>query len=102
MYLKLYAAVWGLLVIVAAALALTGNFSITTAIVYGFISFGMVFMGMMSVLPSMVSTPEGRAWLCGSALAAEIKDRPLSRDTVGAVHEWLFPTGIEMSRPKHH
>jgi hypothetical protein len=101
MYGKLYAAVWGLLLFVAAALALTGNFSSTAAIVYGFISFGMIFMGMMSVLPSIVSTPEGRAALCEFG-QSRVKREKLSRQAASALHEWLFPAGVEMSQPKHH
>lgn len=102
MYVKLYAAVWGLLLIVALALAVTGNFSMMTAIVYGFISFGMVFMGMMSVLPALVSTPEGRAALCGSKPAVVKSTSTSVGKPANALHEWLFPTGIEMGQPKHH
>jgi hypothetical protein len=101
-YVKLYTALWALLVIVAAGLAVTGNFSSMTAIVYGFISFGMIFMGMMSVLPSLVSTSEGRAALCGSKPAV-VKNGPSAfGKPANALHEWLFPTGIEIGQPKHH
>jgi hypothetical protein len=102
MYVKLYAAVWGLLAIVAVALAVTGNFSITTVIVYGFICFGMVFMGMMSVLPSLVSTSQGRAALCGSRPTVAKPDGASVGKPANALHEWLFPIGIEVGQPKHH
>lgn len=102
MYVKLYAAVWGLLLLVAAALAVTGNFSLTMAIIYGFISFGMVFLGMMSVLPSIASTPEGRAALCESKAQKGQDEHTISEDVRHSVYDWSFPKGVEISPPKHH
>lgn len=102
MYVKLYAAVWGLLLLVAATLAVTGNFSIMTAIVYGFLSFGMVFMGMMSVLPSIVSTPEGRTALCEANGRKGKQAHAVSEDIRHGAYDWFFPRGVEISPPKHH
>jgi Protein of unknown function (DUF1418) len=102
MIVKLYIAIWGMLLIVAAGLAVTGNFTITTTIIYGFISLGMIFMGMMSVLPAIVSTPEGRASLCESKQSHVERDKDSSDQSASALHEWLFPAGIEMGPPKHH
>lgn len=101
MYVKLYAAVWGLLLLVAAGLAVSGNFGIKAAIAYGFITFGLTFMGMMSVLPSIVSTPEGRESLCPSN-RRDFHKKEMPEKSARALHEWLFPTGVEMSEPKHH
>src|SRR5690349_5805164 len=101
-YVKLYAALWGCLLMIAGGLALTGNFTNMTAVAYGFISFGMIFMGMMSVLPSLVSTPEGRSALCESASRGSKRERA-RRDTLPTiVHDWFFPRGIELSPPKHN
>ncbi len=49
---KVYAVIWSLFALTAAVLFVTGNFSAMTAIVLGFASFGLVFMGMMFVLPA--------------------------------------------------
>lgn len=54
MLTKIYIALW--LVIAAAALGVyvTGNMSVMAVVAFGFVCFGMVFMGMMSVLPTAV------------------------------------------------
>ncbi len=54
MMVKIYAMIWGSIVMAAAIIFLSGNFSQLTAVVFGFISFGMIFMGMMGVLPSTI------------------------------------------------
>lgn len=52
MIVKIYGMIWAFIAMVAALFVLTGNFSELTAVVFGFISFGMIFMGMIGVLPS--------------------------------------------------
>lgn len=52
MIVKVYGMIWAFVATVAALVFLTGNFTELTAVVFGFISFGMIFMGMMGVLPS--------------------------------------------------
>lgn len=52
---KLYALVWAVGIAAVAAVYLTGNMTPTTAVFFGFLSFGAVFMGIMGVLPSTVS-----------------------------------------------
>jgi hypothetical protein len=102
MYAKLYAAVWVMLFVVAGALALTGNFTTTTAITFGFISFGMIFMGMMSVLPSIVSTPEGRSSLCESPRRPAETNTAVHGGIRNSVYNWLFPRRVETGRPHFH
>ncbi len=55
MMLKLYALLWAIGIAVAAAVYLTGYMSPEAAVFFGFLSFGMIFMGIMGVLPSTVS-----------------------------------------------
>lgn len=57
MIVKVYAMLWAVIGLAAAALFITGNFSELTAVIFGFISFGMVFMGMMGVLPATIAHP---------------------------------------------
>ena len=52
---KVYAVIWSLFALTAAVLFVTGNFSIMTAIVFGFTAFGLVFIGMMFVLPFSIT-----------------------------------------------
>lgn len=52
---KLYATLWAIILLTAGGLFVTGNFTMFTAVVYGFITFGTTFMGMMCVLPITIS-----------------------------------------------
>ena len=55
MVLKVYLMICTMIAVAAAALFVTGNFTAMVAIVLGFIAFGVVFMGMMFVLPFTVT-----------------------------------------------
>jgi hypothetical protein len=52
--LKIYGALWIVIAIMAALLFVTGNFSMVTLLVFGVVCFGMIYMGMISVLPSTI------------------------------------------------
>lgn len=54
---KLYWSLWSAVAMIALGIYLSGNFSMFTVVVFGFIAFGMTFMGMISVLPTMVAHP---------------------------------------------
>ena len=51
---KLYWTLWAIIGSIALILFATGNFTMLTLVAFGFVSFGMIFMGMISVLPSTV------------------------------------------------
>ena len=51
---KIYWTLWTIIAILAVLLFVTGNFTMLTLVAFGFVSFGMIFMGMISVLPSTV------------------------------------------------
>jgi hypothetical protein len=55
MIVKIYALIWALGILAVGVFYLTGYFTPVVAIVFGFLSFGAIFMGMMSVLPSTVT-----------------------------------------------
>jgi hypothetical protein len=55
MITKIYASIWVLGILAAAILYLTGNFTPVVQIVFGFLSFGAIFMGMIAVLPLTVA-----------------------------------------------
>jgi len=57
MLVKVYWMTWGVVGLAALLLFAAGSFTTMTGVVFGFIAFGMVFMGMMGVLPVMVSHP---------------------------------------------
>lgn len=54
---KLYSLIWTAFGVVGAIMWLGGVFSLFIGVVFGFIAFGLVFMGMMCVLPGTVSHP---------------------------------------------
>lgn len=54
---KSYFILWGVFALSAGVLFLVGAFSMFTLIIYGFIIFGLIFLGMMNVLPAAVSHP---------------------------------------------
>jgi len=97
MITKIYFAIWLFVGILAALLYITGNFGPITAVTFGFVVFGMVFMGMMSVLPATLAHPE--------AVTGEVARVPLGkriRQYAHAVREnWVTPD-IEMRNPKFH
>jgi hypothetical protein len=53
--LKVYGLIWILGLLAAGAFYLTGNLTPFWSVVFGFLTFGAVFMGMISVLPSTVA-----------------------------------------------
>jgi hypothetical protein len=52
--LKIYWTLWAIIGLTALLLFAAGSFTPLVLIAFGFISFGMIFMGMISVLPSTV------------------------------------------------
>jgi ABC-type transport system involved in cytochrome bd biosynthesis fused ATPase/permease subunit len=57
MSVKSYSFLWIIFFVVASVMWLTGVLSMMAIVVFGFIAFGLVFMGMMCVLPLMVAHP---------------------------------------------
>ena len=54
---KFYSFLWVLYFVSAGIMWLAGVLTMLAIVVFGFIAFGMVFMGMMCVLPAAVSHP---------------------------------------------
>ena len=48
---------WLALAVITAVLYAASSLTLETGIVIGFVAFGMVFMGIMGVLPALVSHP---------------------------------------------
>jgi hypothetical protein len=57
MLVKVYWMTWGVLGLAALFFFAAGSFTMLTATVFGFIAFGLTFMGMMGVLPVIVAHP---------------------------------------------
>jgi zinc transporter ZupT len=52
MILKIYGSIWALGLVLAAVLYFTGNLTPIMHVVFGFLSFGAIFMGLLAVLPA--------------------------------------------------
>ena len=77
MLVKAYWAICGLFVLAGILLLVTGNFTMMVSVVMGFIAFGLIFMGMISVLPVMVSHPSPPKPLKAESVAIQpMKETP--------------------------
>jgi hypothetical protein len=57
MLVRIYEACWVVFFIAAILTLLMGNFGSVSAVAFGFVAFGLVFMGMISILPDVTSHP---------------------------------------------
>ena len=57
MLTKLYLYTWLVLAAAFILLFLAGSMTLNTLVIFGFIAFGMIFIGMIAVLPFMASHP---------------------------------------------
>ena len=57
MLVKLYWLMWLVGILAVGFLYFTGNFTPVVAIVFGFLSFGAIFLGIIGVLPISVTHP---------------------------------------------
>jgi hypothetical protein len=79
---KIYFYLWLVLAVVFATIFLLGNLTLTTLVVFGFIAFGMTFMGMMGVLPAVVTHETHRSGELDVELISEIVTTETVRDRV--------------------
>ena len=54
MITKIYGMIWMLGLLAVTVCYLTGNLTPVVTVVFGFLSFGAIFLGMMNVLPEVV------------------------------------------------
>lgn len=54
MVVKIYALIWILGLLAAGLFYITGNLGPVMQVVFGFLTFGAIFMGIMGVLPTSV------------------------------------------------
>lgn len=53
MITKIYGSIWMLGLLAVAVCYFTGNLTPVMTVVFGFLSFGAIFLGMMNVLPEV-------------------------------------------------
>lgn len=57
MVIKIYKALWFIVSLMAAGIYFSGLMSEMMLVVFGFLLFGMIFMGMIGILPLTISHP---------------------------------------------
>ena len=98
---KGYFTLWVLLGLAAGVFFLTGNMTLGTIVVFGVISFGMVFMGKMGVLPIVVTEPAKHKPQRTEAARRQASSRNLVASVSGAVAAWFDPSSVEIRKPKY-
>lgn len=103
MIVRIYWTMWAAVLIAALAIFLTGNLTMSAVVVFGFISFGMIFMGMMSVLPATIAHPAPPRYGEEQQATARTKRAPSGMGAVRAfMTERFHPNSVEIRRPKYH
>jgi len=95
---KVYFALWGLLLLAGAVIFLIGGMTPMTLVVFGFISFGMVFMGMMGVLPILVTHAEPEKAI---KIPKERVVKEPAAKLSGAMASFFGSKGIPVNKPKY-
>jgi hypothetical protein len=103
MLTKVYTSIWLVVAFAAGVIFLTGNFTALSAVVFGFIIFGLVFMGMMSVLPASIAHPKP------VPVRVSAKQGPAGRQPIGVLErlrlfkeDLLSSNGVEIRKPRFH
>lgn len=104
MSVKFYQMTWLVLIIAVAAFFFTGNLTPVVGVVFGFVIFGLVFMGMMSVLPASIAHPPQADERLGASFRNRIGSTlERSRRRFGEWRSsWMSSGSIEVRRPKFH
>ena len=100
MYVRFYKLTWLLFLAIVALTYLTGNLTPIAGLVFGHILFGMIFMGMIAVLPTSISHPApagpGIFILIGRAFRSLIGKMGQSS------HSWMSSNSVEVRHPRYH
>jgi hypothetical protein len=88
---KVYIRLWIVYATVILTLFFTTGLTMLVLTILGFVTFGLIFMGMMCVLPSTVAHP---------GPAARPMHQPRLNSLRRYLSEWIDPIGIEMDKPR--
>ena len=101
MLVRIYFGLWIVGIIIVSMFYLSGNFTPIASVVFGFMSFGLVFMGMMVVLPMTIThpTPDGENKSLASMINAKLKPA-LSRSREFR-QSWMSENSVEVRSPRY-
>lgn len=77
MLTKIYFSTWLVIAIAFLAMFIAGGMTMAAMVVFGFIAFGMVFMGIMGVLPAEVSHSHAKPERAMSIVSREPTPSPI-------------------------
>jgi hypothetical protein len=93
---RVYFALWGLFALAAAVLFAIGMMTMFTAVIFGTVAFGLTFMGMMGVLPYVVTQEPAPPRPAKKPVAAET-----AKKVSGAVASFLDAGAVDIRTPRH-
>ena len=101
MLVRIYIGLWIVGIIIVSMFYLSDNFTPIASVAFGFMSFGLVFMGMMVVLPMTIThpTPEGENNKLTSMINAKLKPA-LSRYREFR-QSWMSENSVEVRSPRY-
>ena len=102
MSVRFYKITWLVFLGIATLTYFAGSLSAIAGVVFGFVVFGLVFMGMMSVLPASITHPA--PVISGPRFFGRLNTR--YKRYRNRIHEsrnaWMSSNSIEVRRPKFH
>ena len=102
MSVRMYKLLWLAFAAVVGIFYVSGNLTPMAVVVSGFIIFGMVFMGMMVVLPTSISHPELEHSLFRFTPWFVNLFRRSKERLNESKEEWISSSSIEARRPRLH
>jgi predicted membrane protein len=102
MFQRIYASVWLIFAFALIALFLAGNLSMFAIVFMGFVALGLVFVGMMCLLPSIVAHPREARPAQRSTEPTSVPDARKARDYERFLQPWFFPEDHVIRQPRCH
>jgi hypothetical protein len=102
MSVRLYKLIWLIFLGIAALTFISGNLTAIVGVVFGHIVFGLIFMGMMVVLPTSITHPSPAVSGPGSFARARTAFRRLSGRVNESGSTWIPSNNVEVRHPKYH
>jgi len=101
MLVRIYVGLWIVGIIIVSMFYLTGNFTPIASVVFGFISFGLVFMGMMVVLPMTISHPSSDDDKNMLPSFIQAKLTPVFSRAREFRQSWMSENSVEIRSPRY-
>ena len=102
MSVKAYKLTWLIFLVIAALTFLSGNMTPLVGVIFGHVVFGMIFMGMMVVLPTSISHPAPASQGPGALKRARSVLSKLRGRVSQTSGSWMSPNTVEVRHPKYH